>query len=265
MRGMTSNTDNPTRLDVVYQRMQSSPESETAGLRFYEAFCDANLCVLINADTSMQVFETSQGKIVLAFDTDERVAEFISEATEFIKIAGRDLVMQLLASETGIGLNLNVAPTSQILSPDILTWLSEFLAESSSFSIDQVVAISPPDQWLDDHKTAISTQLEKYAGMIASAYFCSVTYSDNTVADAVFIVDCDPTTEAVLFTALVESQKFLDKNTAEIAIKFISPDNQEFPEICRVGEEIVISKLTVIHTSAPTAPGMDPDKPPKLR
>ena len=262
---MTSNPDQMSRMDKTYAHMLASPESDTAGLRFYEAFCDTNLSVLVNADLSMQVFETSQGKIILAFDTEERVAEFVDQPTEFIKMPGRELVTQLRGTDTGIGLNLNVAPTSQILTPEILAWISELLSVDSTLLVDQVAGFSADCQLSAEDRTALTDRLANFAGRVEAAYLCGVTYTDGAMADALFIVDCDPTIEADLFTAMIETQKFAKEDVADLAIKFISSSSPALLEIRRHGDELHLPKPIVTPAFQPTAPGMDPDKPPKLR
>ena len=258
-------TDIQTRMDRAYQHMQSLPDNDTAGLRFYETFSDANLSVLINADLSMQVFETSQGKIVLAFDTDDRMAEFVSEPTEFMKIPGRELVMRLLGTDTGVGLNLNVAPTSQILTPEILVWLSDLLSVDSTLLQDQAVGFTANCQSSSDDIAAISSRLENFAGRVSAAYMCGISYSDGVTADALIVVDCDPSVEADLFTAVIETQKFAENNATDLAIKFITSSNPTLSEIRRIGQEIHIPKTIPSHPAQPKPPGMDPDKPPILR
>ena len=262
---MTVNPDLFSRMDKTYARMQAAPNSDAAGLRFYEAFCDTNLHVLVNADLSLQIFETSQGKLILAFDTEERMAEFVEQPTEFIKMPGRELVTQLKETDIGIGLNLNVAPTSQILTPEILDWVSALLSVDSTLMVDQVAGFSADCQLSDDDRTALTDRLVNFTGVVKAAYICGVTYADGATADALFFIDCDQDIEADLFTAMIETQKFAMDSSADLAIKFISSDSPALPEIQRHGHQLHIPAPIVTPTFQPSAPGMDPNKPPKLR
>ncbi len=71
-------TDTP--LDVAHARMTEAPDDDAARLRFFERLADSELCLLLEKEAGEDavdpvVVEADGHKLVLAFDSDARLAQ----------------------------------------------------------------------------------------------------------------------------------------------------------------------------------------------
>jgi len=72
-----------TLLDLAHEAMQSDPDDKAARMQFYERLADSELFLLLKeeavGDNLLPEFiEVESGKYLLAFDREERLAEFTS-------------------------------------------------------------------------------------------------------------------------------------------------------------------------------------------
>ena len=97
-----------TMLDRAYGEMEAGGDTER--LRFYERLADAELFLLLEREAeggriAPQVFPLEEGPVVLAFDTEDRLAEF-SPGAAYAAMTGRALAEMLAGQGLGVGLNL---------------------------------------------------------------------------------------------------------------------------------------------------------------
>ena len=123
-------TDTP--LDLAHAAMEAAPEDERARLRFYERLADAELFLLLSDEATgetikPEVFELQDASFVLVFDTEERLATFVGKPAPFAALSGRMIAQMLAPSGIGMGVNLEVAPSSILIPPSAVTWLVETL------------------------------------------------------------------------------------------------------------------------------------------
>lgn len=259
-----------SRLDTAYANMQNPDGDETAELRFYETFCDCVLTVLIVEDEAQDkiqfdIFETSQGALVLAFDSEDRMAEFIEKPTGFINMPGRELLQMLSDQQLGIGLNLAVAPSSQILEKATLDWVRDVIGSESMVKMDKISSLKPATNISPSLSQNLAMRLQAFYGFVESVLICDVTYEDGYAGTAFFVLNCDPDTEANLFAMLMETQRFSSRDDSEIAIQFIQTNSPNIDDIRAVAQEVKPLPRSAKSISTPKAPGRDPAKPPKLR
>ncbi len=74
-----------TILDTAFAAMTAAPEDAALRLRFYERLADAELMLLLERPAdgdriAPRTFPLEDGPVVLAFDTEERLAAFAGEA-----------------------------------------------------------------------------------------------------------------------------------------------------------------------------------------
>ena len=98
-----------TPLDHAHAQMQADPDAQMPRLRFYDRLLGAELFVLLERpmaagqDRIEPKILTSEGvSFVLAFDREERLAQFAGGAVPYAGLAGRGVV-EMLAGQ-GIGL-----------------------------------------------------------------------------------------------------------------------------------------------------------------
>ena len=113
-----------TALDRAHAEMEAAPQDDAARLRFYERLGDAELFLLLVAeasgeDVTPQVFDPGAGPMVLVFDREDRLAAFVGGAAPFAGLSGRAIAPLLAEQGLGLGLNLDVAPSSFLLDADL--------------------------------------------------------------------------------------------------------------------------------------------------
>jgi hypothetical protein len=76
-----------TPLDAAFLAMEADPEAEAPRLRFHEALLGAELFVLLEEEAEERLkprlFDLEEGRFVLAFDTDARLAAFLDEPAAY--------------------------------------------------------------------------------------------------------------------------------------------------------------------------------------
>ena len=107
-----------TRLDAAHAAMEAAPDDGAARLRFYERLADGELFLMLAEEAqgenlSPEVFDLSDGRFVLAFDREERLADFAEGSAPYAVLSGRGLAAMLAGQ--GIGLAVNPGALSSIL------------------------------------------------------------------------------------------------------------------------------------------------------
>ena len=126
-----------TPLDKAHARMADNEDSDQARLGFYERLAESELFLMLATDVSAEddavspeIFELEGAKYVLVFDREERLASFAERVTPYIAVSGRTIAGMLAGQGIGLGLNLDVAPSSILLSDAAVDWLHQTLGNA---------------------------------------------------------------------------------------------------------------------------------------
>ena len=109
-----------TALDAAHAAMLAAPEDDSARLRFFERLADSELFLMLSEEArdeniSPELFDVADGRFVLAFDLEERLAEFAGHPIPYVALSGRVLSGMLSGQGIGLGLNLESAPSSMLI------------------------------------------------------------------------------------------------------------------------------------------------------
>ena len=121
-----------TALDTAHAAMLADPQNDAARLRFFERLADSELFLMLTEEAmgeniSPEVFDVADGRFVLAFDREERLAQFAGRPVPYVALSGRVLSGMLAGQGIGLGLNLETAPSSMLVPAEALGWLAETL------------------------------------------------------------------------------------------------------------------------------------------
>ena len=88
-----------TELDTAYDLMAGGDEA--AGLRFYRALADATLFIVLEREAegeviAPRVFDLESGPVILAFDSEERLASLGPDPVPYAALPGRIVAQQML-------------------------------------------------------------------------------------------------------------------------------------------------------------------------
>ncbi|MDT0682413.1 SseB family protein [Roseicyclus sp. F158] len=255
-----------TAIDAAHAAMESAPGDDAARLRFYERLADAELFLLLEKEAEgdaiePRVFPLEDGPVVLAFDREERLAAFAGPSP-YAGMSGRSLSELLAGQGLGLGLNLEVAPSSTLLPASAVSWLAETLAHRPSEAAAQPDEISAPTGLPEALLTALDAKLASAAGLAPMAYLAAVTYEGGARGHLLAFVGAVPGAEPSLARATGEALTFSGIEAGALDVAFFRASDPVAARLARVGLRFDLPKA---ETPVRAAPGSDPEAPPRLR
>lgn len=261
-----------TDLDRAHARMTAAPDEDAARAAFYAALGDAALVVLLTGaaqgdQISPEIFELDGQRFALAFDTEERLADFSGAAAAYASVPGR-LVAALLAEEgIGLGLNLDVAPSSILIPPEALVWLTRTLSAEPPQAVEaRPEELRPPGVLPEGLLSALDAKLSRTGGLVQCAYLAGVSYAGGGQGHLLAFVGAVPGAEDVLARAVSEALVFSGIEAGALDVGFVPAGSAVEARLERVGLRIDPARPEGPAASAArAAPGSDPSRPPRLR
>ena len=120
-----------TPLDKVFEQVADGDQA--ALMRAYHFLADHGLFVLLEQEATAanilpKVFDLPEGKVILAFDTEERLSAFGPGGADYAALPGRLIAQQLAGTDMLLGLNFGSGASSEVLLPTtVLDWLTKAL------------------------------------------------------------------------------------------------------------------------------------------
>jgi hypothetical protein len=259
-----------TPLDQAHAAMQAAPEDDAARLRFYQQLADAELFLLLREepqgdDLSPRLLTLKEGAFVLAFDSEERLAEVTGAPAAYAALPGRVIAAQLAGQGVGIGLNLGVAPSSFLLPPDAVAWLAETLGHGPTVTQARPVGFHPPGGLPDRLVAALNAKLARAGGLAQGALLAGVRYGDGRRGHVLAFVGTAPGAEEALARAVAEALTFSGIEAGEMDVTHLAPDAPSLPALARVALPLDLPAPGLPAPPTQPPPGMDPDRPPRLK
>lgn len=258
-----------TVLDAAYAEMEQSG-ADAARLRFYERLGDCELFLLLTEDAqgetlSPDLFDVAEGRFVLAFDREARLAQFAGRPAPYAALSGRALARMLADQDIGLGLNLDVAPSSTLIPAAAIRWLAETLEHGPQEVSSRVVAVAPPTGLPEALLTALDGKLAMAAGLAAAAYLVGVTYEDGARGHLFAFVDARTGAESALAGAASEALTFSGIEAGAMDVAFFAASDPMAARLAKHGLRFDLPQPVADQPVDRPAPGSDPDRPPILR
>ena len=257
-----------TPIDAAHAAMAKAEDDPHARLRFYERVAESELFLLLSGEASREqiepaIFDLPEGRFVLAFDREERLAEFAGDIAPYASLSGRLLVEMLSPENLGLGLNLDVAPSAILIPGTGIAWLAETLAEQPQEIATEIEEVARPIGLPEALIQALDGKLALSAGMASMAYLVALKYRGGGSGHLLAFIDAEPAAEAALTQAVNEALVFSGLEAGALDVGFFAASDEMSARLARVGLRFDLPEArTSLH---PVAPGSDPDKPPKLR
>lgn len=256
-----------THLDRAHAAMEAGGEAER--MRFYEALAAVELFLLLEEAAEgdqvvPQAFEVEGQAFVLAFDTEARLAEFAGTEAEYVGVSGRSVAEMLSTEELGLALNLEVAPSAMLLPSAAMIWLRDTLSEAPLEVEMQPKEFHPPKGLPDTFLQALDSRLASAEGMAEAAYLVGVTYQNDARSHLLGFVNPAPGVEGALARAVSDVIRFSGLEAAVLDVGFFGAEEAAAQRMSLVGLRFDLPKVD-LNAVPGQAPGMDPEKPPKLR
>jgi hypothetical protein len=250
-----------TPLDTAHLRAEETG-ADADRLAFLGRLAEAELHLLLDAaegeTVTPRLFDVEGTRYALAFDLPERLEAFAGGAPT-ATLSGRRLAALLAAEGLGLGLNLEDAPSAQMLEPDAMAWLAETTGTGPLTAERRLSQIAPPGALPDALLAALDAKLGLAAGLARSGYLAQATYDDDTRGHVLAFIDAVPGAEDDIARAVSEALIFSGLEAGQLDVAFLRADAAVAGALARHGLRIDLPE------PEPTGPVRDPEAPPRLR
>ncbi len=258
-----------TALDAAHTAMQSAPDDDNARLRFFERLADSELFLMLteearNENISPELFDVADGRFVLVFDLEERLAAFAGRPVPYVALSGRVLSGMLSGQGVGLGLNLEVAPSSMLIPAEALSWLSNTLQNGPQEVHQRFAEFHPPAGLPDVLLTALDAKLVTAAGLAAAAFLVGTKSEDGGQGHLLGFVAAVEGAQPALARAVSEALTFSGIEAGALDVGFFEAQEPAATALARVGLRFDLPQPQAPQMER-AAPGSDPERPPILK
>ncbi|WP_299815206.1 SseB family protein [uncultured Jannaschia sp.] len=250
-----------TPIDEAHLRAETAGTDE-ARLAFYERLAEAELHLLLQSSDketmSPRLLDFEGARYAFAFDLPDRLEAFAGEAAT-ATLSCRQLARMLASERLGLALNLEDAPSAQLLPPEAIDWLLRTLSHAPAEEERRVSTITPPGNLPELLLVALDSKLRLAAGLARQAYLVGVTYTDRSRSHMLGIVDPVPGAEPDLARAVSEALIFSGLDAGSLDVTFLRASQPFAATLARHGLRIDLPDPPA------TGPVRAPDAPPRLR
>lgn len=258
-----------TELDRAHARMRAGGDAER--LQFYAALADTELYLLLEDQAegdqiTPRLFEVDGAQMVAGFDRLDRLSEFAGAVSAYAALPGRVAAQVLAEQGLSLGVNPQVAPSDTVIGPEALRWLLETLeAPAPDQHEARIAEILPPGAVPDALLEALGARLDKSVGMAQEALLVHVSFDGGGSGHILALVGAQPHAEEALTRAVAEALAFSGVDAGFLDVAFFAPEAPVVARLRRSARRFAIPQPQVGEVLAPSAPGTDPDRPPRLR
>lgn len=257
-----------TDLDLAHAAMEAAPEDDAARLRFYERLADTEIFMLLGEEAagdqiSPELFEIEDQRFALVFDREERLSQFVGRVVPYAGLSGRALAQMLTGQGIGLALNLEVAPSAMLIPAEAVDWLVATLSHGPDETEARLTEVSAPRGLPEAVVSGLDRKLAIAAGLARFAYLAAATYDDGARGHVLAFVDAVEGAEKALATAAGEALTFSGIEAGVMDVLFVRASDPLAAHLAKVGLRFDLPQPA--EPNLPGAPGMNPQKPPKLR
>ncbi|WP_151719601.1 SseB family protein [Gemmobacter serpentinus] len=263
-----------TPLDLAYEAMAAARDGDdTPRLQFYERLADGEMILMLETEAeggnlTPRVFDLEDGPVVLIFDNEERLGAFTGIPVPYAALPGRVIAGLLAGQGIGLGINLGVAPSSMLLPPFAVDWLAETLAHGPEATEALPERFEIPRALPAALIAGLEAKLARAGGLAAHALLAAVHYRDGRQGHMLAFIDATPGAQEALARAAAEALTFSGIEAGEMDVTFLAGSEPAAEAMAQVGRRFELPVQVADAPPAPAAPqgpGMNPDKPPRLR
>lgn len=257
-----------TELDRLFGQMDAS---DAGRLRFFAALADTELFILLEREVEgdqidPKMFQIEGDQVVLAFDDEARLAAFADGPAAYVALPGRIVAQMLGEQGIGMGLNLDVAPSSTLLEADALRWLTDTLGSTGPDTTEaRLREVTSPGKVPDILLEALGARLSQAVGLARYAMLAGVVYDDGARGHILALIGASHRAEAALARMVSEALTFSGIEAGYLDVAFLAEGSAAVDRLGKVAMRFEIPQPDSGAPANPSAPGSDPDKPPRLR
>ncbi len=256
-----------TPLDTAHAAMMAAPDDDAARLRFYERIADVELFVLLSAEPAGDQIDPVllDDVYLVVFDRAGRLAAYVGESAPYVALSGRAIAQMLEGQALGLAVNIGVAPSAIMLSPEAITWLRNTLSHAPGEVEARIERVLPPSGLPESLITAIDAKLATATGMAAGAFLVAVEYAGGGRGHLLGFVGAIPRAQDALVRAASEALTFSGIEAGATDVGFFAPDDPVVLSLAKVGLRFDLPQQDPLQHTPRLPPGSDPAKPPILK
>lgn len=258
-----------TLLDDAHRALSARPDDPAARLAYYHRLAASELCLLLEEEPegnalAPRILDLSDGPIVLAFDGEERLADFADGPVPYAALPGRVIVAQLAGQGIGLGINLGDEGHAFLMPATAVDWLAGVLAQAP------MPAPARPTGWAAPAEPSLAAVLsDRLAGLgalAAQGWLAGALGDDGQPMQILVLQDPAERAEDALAKAAAEALAFSAADPAAHSVLFLSGTECRALGLPLLAAPVTLSRPAAPpEPAAPQAPGSDPDRPPRLR
>jgi hypothetical protein len=210
-----------------------------------------------------KVFSLSMGQMLLAFDSEERLATISHDCVPYAALPGRVIAGQLAGQGLSLGLNLGTGADSETVLPgESIDWLAQMLTQAEPQAREaQIARLAFP--LMPDGLVAALTGLLPPGAVAALA---QAEYQAGGWGHVLAFAGLGAEDEARMARAVTEALAFSGLDAAALDLVFLAPDAALLRRIGQAGLVLRGAEPAAApDRPASKGPGTDPEKPPRLR
>ena len=239
-----------TALDAAFQQMQTGGEAE--GLRFYRLLADAPLCLLLTREAEgdrvdPQVFDLTDGPVLLAFDSEERLAGFQEGPVPYVSLPGRVIAGLMLGQGGGMGgglwmgLNLGTGAASEtLLPPEAMANLVQLLDVAPQEVEGRAQQFRSPHV-PDTLDASLRFALRGAEGLAGGAVLAGVSYQGGARGHLLALVGATEAAHPALARMIAEALSFAGLEAGALDVVFLDPGDAALSAMAQVGRSYEIA------------------------
>jgi hypothetical protein len=259
-----------TPLDKAHEAMEAAPDDATARLGFYDKLAASELVLLLEEEATgdrirPRLFPVEGQNFVLVFDREERLTQFAEGSAPYAALSGRALAGMLAGQGIGMAVNPSVAPSSILLEAEAVAWLADTLSGRPDEIEETPEEVSAPQGLPERLLVALDARLATAEGLAKMAYLVGVTYSGGRRGHLLAFVGAVPDAEPSLARLVSDALTFSGIEAGSLDVGFFRASDPVAARFARVGLRFDLPDAPKLEHVPGSAPGMDPDAPPKLR
>jgi len=240
-------TENITKLDELKELADGTENDEKSIFSFYEALLDTELYLLLEKELEggiacPNLIETPEDKYALVFDTISRLVDFTGNSSPYLALTGRMVLPMLKEQKLGLGLNLSLAVSSEILlSSNDVDWLQNIVEQSPKRLSDKITKFSKPSIPFVV-RNSLNNKLSYLSKFVPEAWIAEVIYKSGYKSQLIVFVDINQKMHAVIAKAVNEVVNFTLYDEKPIDVIFMNVDSPNLKKIRKIGISLNFEK-----------------------
>ena len=245
-------------LDHAFAKMQAAPENTALRRAYYQQLADTEIYIPVADVTgesfTPETFDLDLGATVLAFDSPERLADFLGTGHDFVALPARVLIPLLVDQRLLLLINPDSA-SANLLPRDVLIWVQDVVAAMPSQAVAGLTGLCKPGAATAPMVAALDRAFGQMPGAATQALLF-----DSDQGLTIAFTGAAETSHPALAKAVQDALVFAGVD-ADCSVVFLSDTQAQ--SITPVALAFDLPKP--VAPPIAQAPGTDPDKPPKLR